>query len=200
MLRIQTVRRYLRGHLAAAEFIDILEGIPLAGRTTAHLEGCDNCQDSLASIRECFEDLSQPSEIDLSLARFDSAGLRSGVRDQLLARAVKKSSIVPRWTGHMLTPRAAWALSLALIVAVLAGTVWHYRTFEEPAAVAGMAAASGPVDDDLALFVDDSSELETEALAWSETELFVELNQLEESEEETLRELIALTFEDGNGV
>lgn len=200
MLRIQTVRRYLKGHLAAAEFIDILEGIPLAERRMAHLERCDSCQNSLAAIRECFEDLSQPVGIDMNLARFDSAGLRSGVRDQLLARAVKKSSIVPRWTGHMLTPRAAWGLSLALVVGVLAGTVWHYRTFNEPSALAGIAAVSQPVDEDLALFVDDPSALETEAMAWSETELFVALNQLEESEEETLRELIALTFEDGNGV
>ena len=55
-------------------------------------------------------------------------------------------------------------------------------------------------DLELALFLEDSTALETEALAWSDTELFIALNELEASEEETLLELIALTFGDDNGV
>ena len=88
-----------------------------------------------------------------------------------------------------------------LVSIVTFGGLWHYRTAHETT----IASVSSEVDLEdsnleLALFLDDSTALEVEAIAWSDNELFIALNELEESEEETLRELIALAFEGNNGV
>ena len=192
----------MMGHLKAADFTDFLEGIPLTARKAAHFEDCEVCRSSLAAISPYFEDVSAPAPSPLAVAQLDSDELRSAVRDRLLARAVKKSSFIPRWTGQHLTPTAAWGLSLALLVSIVTfGGIWHYRTAHETT----IASVSYEVDLEdsnleLALFLDDSTALEAEAIAWSDNELFIALNELEESEEETLRELIALAFEGNNGV
>jgi hypothetical protein len=192
----------MMGHLKASEFTDFLEGIPLSARKAAHLETCESCRRSLDAVAPCFADVSEPAPQDLRALQLDVSELRESVRDQLLARAVKKSSFVPRWTRQALTPAAAWSLTAALLVSALTlGGFWHYRTEHQTVAVstANETGLSQTVAES-SLFVDDPVALETEALAWSDVELFVVLNELEDSEEETLRELIALTFEGDDGV
>jgi len=191
--------RIMIGHLRAAELTDLLEGIALKPARAAHLARCPRCRTTLASIAPYFEDVRQPGLDAMDPAACDWEELRSAVRDQLLARAVKRASFVPRWTGRMLTPSAAWGLSVALLVSVMTlGGLWHYRTAHEPAAPG--EPGTGGIGTEAGLILDDSLALETEALAWADTEIFVALNELEESEEETLRELIAQTLAEDDGV
>jgi hypothetical protein len=95
-------------------------------------------------------------------------------------------------------PSAAWT-GIALVIGLslaLAG-LWAGRT--SPQSVTNAPGTPTP-EIDLALFLEDAEALDTEALAWSDTEIFIALNELEASEEETLRELIALAFPEDNGV
>jgi len=194
----------MMGHLKAEDFVDSLEGGPLDARQAAHLQRCGHCRETLASIAPYFRDVSDPERPNLDVASPDWYEVRSSVRDQLLARAVRRSSAVSRWSGYLLRPpAAAWGAVVPILVIavmmVLAG-LWHYRTTPPPSLQVGNGTPVETMGTDFVLFMDDPTALETEALAWSDPEIFIALNELEESEEETLLELISLTFAEDDGV
>jgi hypothetical protein len=183
--------------------MDLLEGIPLNPKRAAHFERCGQCRTALREVAPYFGDMADPEPRFPGAMAPDWDRLRDSVRDRLLARAVKRSSLVGRWTGQILTPAAAWGLGLALVVSM--GTllgIWHYRTSHEPFPTSASAVETGTEvpGAGFGVFLEDPAALETEALAWSDADLFIALNELEESEEETLLELMALAFDQDDGV
>jgi len=197
-------------HLGEDEFVDVLEGTALPAGRTAHLGACLDCASTLESMAPLYRDIAgggiygaTDDGLDAELARVDWSRLRSGVRDRLLGRAVRRSSLLPRWTAGALTPAAARALTpaaLALLLSGAAGGWWHYRTAHVPSPVSVDAARTGlePGPAAVDLF-GDAETLEAEALAWSDVEIFTALNELEASEEEALRELIAMAVGENGG-
>ncbi len=144
---------------------------------------------------------------DAAVANADWLELRSGVRDRLLARSVKRSSVLQRWTGWTLMPAASWSLALMILVSgMTAGGLWHYQTAHlatrtnDTNGTAGISPTNGidfSVTDsglESGLFLEESAASEAEALAWSRSEIFTTLNELELDEEEALRELITIAF------
>lgn len=196
-------------HLKAEEFINLMEGSELRADRAGHLAGCKQCRSTLASISELHQDI---SGIQADPPNIDWAEYRSSVRDGLLSRAVERSSRFQRLTGWALRPATAW--SLALIIAVVgaaSGTFWHYQTQHSPQEAAGFIASIEPIADprvdanreDL-LSAEENELLEAEVLAWSQTEIFSTLSELETDETDVLRELLASVedeefdlFEDG---
>ena len=204
-------------HLRAEEFINLLDEINLSEERSGHLSRCSDCRTTLTSITELRHDVSDAQEMDAeaadaAVANADWLELRSSVRDRLLARSVVRSSVLQRWTGWTLRPAAASGLtSMALMILVTgmtAGGLWHHQTAHltngtpraiEPAGVSLTDGLDFSLPDsgiEFGLFANDAQgvEVEAEALAWSRTEIFTTLNELEAGEEEVLRELIALAF------
>ena len=181
-------------HLETNEFVDLMDGLDLPRDRSGHLEGCGQCRSTLAGMNELQRDI---STFDEDLPDIDWTRLRSSVRDRLLARAVQRSSFFQRWTGQTLRPAMAWSLAFAVLIGIgTLGTLRHYQT-EHPEAGLVRGAASNepanttdPVSGTADLFVIDDETIEAEVLAWSQTELFSELDGLETSETELLRELI----------
>jgi hypothetical protein len=190
----------LRRHLKPSDFTDLLEGIPLDSGKTAHLELCHQCRETLAGLTPCFRDLSDGvSGAGLPpTAPRDWNEFRSDLRDELLARSVRRSSWLGKWSVPLgLTPPpAVWSVAIPSLIIVASLTLtglWlarTSRTTDFDAVPSGAATAQ--------LFEEDAAALETEALAWSEGDFFISLNELDESESDRLLELIALTL-DGDG-
>ncbi len=196
-------------HLRAEEFIDLLDGNGLSEERTGHVARCSDCRTTLASITRLRGDISEAERMDAeaadaAVANADWLELRSSVRDRLLARSVKRSSVLQRWTGWTLRPAASWSLALMILVSgMTAGGLWHYKTVHLTNRAIDTTGVSRTEGLDLSLpgsglefelFVEDSDAVEAEALAWSRTEIFTTLNELEAGEEEVLRELISLAF------
>ena len=184
-------------HLEANEFVNLMEGLALPQDRSGHLADCPDCRSTLAGINELHEDI---STLDEDLPDVDWTSLRSSVRDRLLSRAVQRSSVFQRWTGWTLRPAMAWSLAFVVLIAVGgAGTLRHYQT-QHPAPGLSQSAfdtvpAEANDDTDNVFDVDDET-IEAEAIAWSQTEIFSELDELENSESELLRELIASAAEE----
>ena len=197
-------------HLRAEEFVDLLDGISLSEARAGHVARCSDCRTTLVSITELRGDISEAERIDAeatdaAVANADWLELRSSVRDRLLARSVKRSSVLHRWTGWTLRPTASWSLALMIFVSgITAGGLWHYQTFHLTTRTDDTRGVSQTQGLDLALppgfgfesglSLEDSGAVEAEVLAWSRNEIFTTLNELEAGEEEVLRELISLAF------
>ena len=188
-------------HLKAEEFVDLLEGLELAEKRVEHAAHCVECRATLVSVSELHQDIAEfeTGDFNADLSNIDWTELRSSVRDRLLSRSVKRASAFQRWTGWALTPAAAWSLALLLLVSgMTAGGVWHYQTAHVADNGIGGFRAPGSSgiesEDDSGFFLDDADTIEAEALAWSGTEIFTILNELEAGEEEVLRELVTLVF------
>ena len=188
------------GHLQSSNFIGVLDGNEIPPRQARHLRKCASCRGTLAVLGEVHADLAatRHDPLDHEMARIDWDGLRSSVRDGLLARSVKRSSRLRRWTGAAMRPAAAWSLSLILLVsAMTAGGFWHYRTDHRAPVTAPAPSSDAPEAVDPALAAFDSASgiaadaMGTAELAWPQTDLFSMLGQLDPNEEEVLRELIA---------
>ena len=190
-------------HLRAEEFIDLLDGLGLGAERGAHVERCSDCRTTLASITELRQDISNVEIIDAeaadaAVANADWLELRSSVRDRLLSRSVKRSSILQRWSWTP-APAPSWSLALMILVsAMTAAGLWHYQTVHLTDETTGSSLTAGidlslPVSGfEFGLFAENSEAVEAEALAWSQSEIFTTLNELEVGEEAVLRELIAL--------
>ncbi len=197
------------GHLESSNFISVLDGNEIPPKQARHLQKCASCRGTLAVLGEVHADLAATRQdpLDHEMAQIDWDGLRSSVRDGLLARSVERSSRLRRWTGAAMRPAAAWSLSLILLVsAMTAGGFWHYRTDHRTPVNAPAPSVDAPVAVDPALAAFDSATgiaadaMGTEELAWPQTDLFSMLGQLEPGEEEVLRELIAQASVDSSFV
>jgi hypothetical protein len=191
-------------HLKAEEFTNLMEGSELAADRARHLAGCSQCRSTLASISELHQHISGIHDDTPSI---DWTEFRSSVRDGLLSRAVERSSRFRRLTGWALRPAAAWSLALiVVVVGALSATFWHYQTQHSPEEatrfITTVEPALGIVDtvadaigEDL-FSAEETELLEAEVLAWSQTEIFSTLSELETDETDLLRELLA-SVEDG---
>ena len=89
---------------------------------------------------------------------------------------------------------------MILVAGMTVGGLWHHQTVHPTEESTGVSLTNGidlALQDSglqLGLFAEDSAAIEAEALAWSRTEIFTTLNELEVGEEEVLRELISLAF------
>ncbi len=193
-------------HLRAEEFMTLLDGLDLGEDRRTHVAECVQCRTTLASITELGQDISESEGVDAdatdaAVANADWIRLRSSVRDRLLARAVKRDSVLQRWTGWTGLPTPVWSLALlALVTGMAVGGFWQYQTVQLTDEITGISSNEG-VDLSLTessfefgLFPGDAEVIEAEALAWSQTEIFTSLNELESGEEDMLRELISLAF------
>lgn len=192
----------MKRHLNPPDFVDLLEGVTLDPWKTSHFERCRRCQETLAALAPCFQEVDEgTSQTDLPPAPDpDWSEFRSRVRDALLARSVRRSSWLGRWRVPvgLTPPPAAWGVAvpaLIVLVTLTLGSLWLARS----------GRTTGPDDrsPDLAtaeLFQEDAAALETEALAWSEGDFFIALNELDESEADRLLELISLTLDGEGGV
>lgn len=181
--------------------MDLLEGVALDSGKTSHLEQCGCCRETLAALTPCFQDMGDGlSEAGLPpAAHSDWDEFRSGVRDELLARSVRRSSWLGKWRVPLglIPPPAVWGVavpSLVIAVTLTLSGLWFARTFRTTDVDdlrEGVATGE--------LFEEDAAALETEALAWSEGDFFITLNELDENEADRLLELISLTLEGDGG-
>jgi hypothetical protein len=182
-------------HLRPAELMDFAEGRPIPRPKSVHLGRCERCREEAGRLVSILGMLSEASFDEVSPAgnamQPEWSRLRDSVRNQLLGRAVRRSGSLSKRLGAVFAPRPAWGVALAVLVlaAVLAGV----------GADRAASPTTSPESREDALFLDDPTALEAESMAWSEPEIFVSLNELDESEEEALLELIAVTF-GGDGI
>ncbi len=188
-------------HLKSEEFVNLLEGITLDPRRIAHLDGCPQCSETLESISETYQDVANEcvEAAGVDMPDIDWRAVRSSVRNQLLARSVKRTTAVQRWTGWRLTPSAAWGMGFALLL-----TVALFASFTGsgpmPESIPAVEVDTGSADDGLTFYMDEAEASQAEAMAWAETEIFTVLNELETEETELLRELIASAYDEEIGI
>jgi hypothetical protein len=207
-------------HLRPEEILTLAENQEKAEdrpRLSRHLDRCPECRGIVAALGETFgalsPEVSTGSEDLAPLGHFlrediedadRQAGLvdwddfQSSVREELLARSVRRDSVVRRWTGIALSPRHATAWTFGVVVALFAlsaaavGGFWHFSVehaplSEEPARVVG---AASPATDSW-FMIEEEDALDVEAMAWSETaDIFSAIDDLDAGEEEALREFI----------
>jgi hypothetical protein len=162
------------GHLSAEDFVNLMEGGELPATRKAHLEACARCNATWQSVQSVHNEV---SSLDTDIPEPDWTQFRSSVRDQLLSRSVQRESAVRRWTGWRVRPAMAWALSLLLAVGITTGIfLWNMQEGPEP-----------PQD---APSVLNNMDIEADAALWSRTALFDDLLELNEAEQEQLRQML----------
>ncbi len=174
------------GHLKAEEFVNLVEGVKLPSERHAHLGACARCSAAWKSMESVHKEFSSLERLGTDIPEPDWDEFRNSVRSELLSRSVQRASAVRRWTGWPIRPAMAWGLSLVIAVAVTTGGfLWVQRT-AAPVTVSSVPVAA-PVDVDTEANVVDSAISD-----WSQTDLFDELVNLEEQEQETLRLLLTV--------
>ena len=78
------------GHLKAEDFMNLMEGTPLAARRRDHLESCARCAETLKSVEAV---RNQVTELQMGADEYipepDWDEFRGDVRNALLSRSVK---------------------------------------------------------------------------------------------------------------
>ena len=175
-------------HLKAEEFVDLLEGRELPGARRVHGRECSRCRGILQAIQKAHTSM---AAFDDNLPEPDWLEFRSNVRDRLLSRSVQRASAVRRWTGWSVRPAFAWSLSMCVAVGITVGLfVWNGR---EPA-----LPPPTILQESLNPGLIDLTEDETEWAVWSNTGLFDEVQQLESSEQDELRQMLESAEGPGN--
>jgi len=177
-------------HIKAEEFVNLLEGIDLPVRRREHLRSCARCQATWHSMQTTH---SEVSGLDNDIIEPDWAEFRSTVRNALLSRSVKRESVVRRWTGWHVRPAAAWALSIVLAIGITGAAMWNRTEPEAQSSIPEIqetptVVATEPADSLLDQI--DISGIEEEMQVWSQKGLFDEIAQLEEAQQEQLREML----------
>lgn len=184
-------------HLNTEEFLELMEGANLRECWDKHLNDCGQCRSTLASLSALREDI---SSMDHELSEINWGNFRSSVRNTLLSRSVKRSSRLQRLTGWCLRPEAAWRLAVFLVITVsVSGTFLHYTTQHSNTPGESFVALETPnnslapsiesLENNL-ISVEETELIEAEMIAWSQTELFDSLNDLEIIETAKLLELL----------
>lgn len=172
-------------HLKAEEFVDLVEGVKLPPGRHAHLGTCAKCNATWRSMESVYSEFSSPDGRDglnTDIPEPDWDDFRNSVRGELLSRSVQRASVLRRWTGWPIRPAMAWGLSLVVAVTVTTGgLLWNLQRTSAPVAVAT------PVDRDL-----EVTSVETEIFDWSQTDMFDELVNLEEQEQEALQRFLTV--------
>jgi hypothetical protein len=169
------------GHLKAADFVNLLDGVELSRKHRMHIQTCARCRATWESVRSLHTEIEET--VDTTMPEPDWTQFRSSVRDELLSRSIQRDSAVRRWTGWTIRPAMAWALSLFMAIGITTVTVvWkveHHVT--QPSADVSAGLVTEPAAADL------SSEV---VEAGPERSLFDDLVSLGEDEQEQLRQLL----------
>jgi hypothetical protein len=173
------------GHLNAEDFVNLMEGGELSARRRTHLSGCARCSATWQSVQSVHAGM---TSLDTDIPEPDWTEFRSSVRDRLLSRSVQRESAVRRWTGWHVRPAMAWTVSLLLAVGITtAAFLWNMQERPAPAAnVSNMDAGIGAPTLQPAQLTD----IEPDAAIWSRTALFDDLLELNDSEQEQLRQML----------
>lgn len=109
------------GHLSAEDFTNLLEGATLNERRLSHLQSCARCQEKFESVQAIRQ---QMTEMDAQAEEFipepDWSEFRSGVRNALLSRSVKRE-YTRHWLGGFgfpSRPVMSWGIAALLVVGV----------------------------------------------------------------------------------
>jgi hypothetical protein len=170
--------------------VSVAESLPGVGKgTERHLLECAQCRSSVETIRNAIGALRADDDADAGRqAGFvDWTAFQSSVRERLLARSVRRDSVIRRWSGIRLAPRprTAWALGALVVLSVLTVSGFRHFLVEPPALESASTASSGSW-----FMIDEPDALEVEAIAWAEADIFSTIDELNTGEEEVLRALI----------
>jgi hypothetical protein len=179
------------GHLKAEDFMNLVEGSPLAQRRRIHLESCARCAATLKSVEGIRNQVTaMQMSAEEHIPEPDWAEFRGDVRNALLSRSVKRESTHRNWLGGTgWKPAAAWGFSMVLVFGLMTGAVLWNQDSIEPAVtqvvpVEETMGTSGTID----------------AIAgMGQADVFDDLIRLDEGEAESLRLLLEdLTRKSGN--
>jgi hypothetical protein len=179
------------GHLKAEDFMNLMEGSPLAQKRRVHLESCARCAETLKSVEAIRNQVTATQmTVEEHISEPDWAEFRGDVRNALLSRSVKRETTNRNWLGGMgWKPAAAWGFSMVLVFGLMTSAVLWNQDSIEPAGtqfvpVEETMGAAGTID----------------AIAsMGQTDVFDDLIQLDAGEAESLRLLLEdLTRKSGN--
>ena len=171
-------------HLKAEDFINMIEGAPLATKRRLHLESCARCAETLKSVETVRNRVTEELQMTAGehIPEPDWSDFRGNVRSALLSRSVKRENANRSllW-GFAWRPAAAWGVSVALVFALTTGvTLWNQER-EEPAAVVQVNPGQ--------LFMEPEATIEAIA-GMTQTDVFLDVLALNEHEAENLNELL----------
>ena len=113
------------GHLKSEDFVNLMESSEVPAKWRRHLDSCHRCRATWEALSAVCAEI---TSLDEDIPEPDWAAFRSSVRDQLFARSVQREASMRRWTGWVMRPSAAWALSLMLAVGIPTGAfLWHLQ-------------------------------------------------------------------------
>jgi hypothetical protein len=171
------------GHLKAEDFTNLMEGAPLAEKRRLHLESCARCAETLKSVEAIRAQVTEMQmTADEHIPEPDWSEFRGDVRNALLSRSVKRENANRSLlAGLAWRPAAAWGMAAVLVFAMTTGVmVWNQEPIEE--AGVGPVAPVQPVLGSAATI---------DAIAgMTQTDVFVDVLQLNESETEHLQQLL----------
>jgi hypothetical protein len=161
------------GHLQAADFVNLMEGVELSAKHRTHIDGCAQCRATWQSMQSVHAEI---ASMESDIPEPDWLEFRSSVRDELLSRSVQRQSAMRRWTGWAMRPAVAWALSLVMAVGITTMTVLWQTRRHTPPPVPAPELLSDPVPEVFA--------------AGPERSLFDDVVTLGEEEQERFRQML----------
>ena len=174
------------GHLKAEDFTNLMEGAPLAEKRRLHLESCARCAETLKSVEAIRAQVTEMQmTADEHIPEPDWSEFRGDVRNALLSRSVKRENASPLGRSLLASlawrPAAAWGMAAVLVFAMTTGVmVWNQEQESKEA-----AAPVPPLQPVL------GSAATIDAIAgMAQTDVFVDVLQLNESEAEHLQQLL----------
>lgn len=188
------------GHLKAHEFMNVVDGGELPENRRAHLRQCETCASTLGSVKELQSDMRMSAADEAPVLEPEWQTFRSGVRNRLLSRAVKRESESRRWTGWMFRPAMAWSLSVVFILGLTVGVTVLRQPAGPPAAVATGESAAAPSIPGLDLAeiesIEDLAAL-SQAPKMAEADVFDQLVALDSDAEQRLQALLEGMTQEG---
>jgi len=175
------------GHLKPEDFINLIEGTPIAEKRRAHLQACASCRERIEPLTAVYADARAMRIEEDGIAEPDWSAFRSSVRDAMLSRSVRRQSAAHGWTAWAARPAMGWSLSAAFAV-VLVAVLWSWNgstTAPVPPQMSALEGASLDVSD-------------MDAGMWPRTGVFDEIAQLDEDEAEYLRQLLHEAMQEGS--
>jgi hypothetical protein len=171
------------GHLKPKDFASRIENGELSARRTAHLGSCSRCTATLMALESIQADMSSAHE---EIPEPDWAEFRSGVRDAMLSRSIRRNNTaVRRWTGWSAEPAMVWSLSAVFVSGLMAGALLWNQHAEQP--------VTPPIPQ--TPIIAEAPAAETEVTAWSQTDVFDDLARLKDNEVQNLQKLLEHSVE-----
>ena len=168
------------GHLKAEDFMNLMEGTPLAQNRLVHLGSCARCAETLKSVEAVRNQVAEiQMTVDEHIPEPEWTEFRGDVRNALLSRSVKRESSNRNWLGGMgLKPAAAWGFSLVLVFGLMTGVVLWNQSGPEATTTQLVADSTG-----------DTSGLSAIA-GMNQADVFDDLVKLNDMEAESLKRLV----------